>query len=58
VVVDKFSKFTKFEPTKTIATMMDTTRLFFHMWEMHNGMVEVIVNDDGNLNSSYEKGFK
>jgi hypothetical protein len=26
---------------------MDATRLFFHMWEMHDGMVEVIVNDDG-----------
>jgi hypothetical protein len=45
VVVDMFSKLTKFTLTHTNATMAGTTKLFFDMWVRHNGMSKVIVND-------------
>jgi hypothetical protein len=45
VVVDKFSKLVKFALTQTNAIMVGTTKLFFDMWDWHNGMLEVILSD-------------
>jgi len=45
VVVDMFSKLTKFALTQTNAIMVGTTKLFFNIWVWHNGMMEVIISD-------------
>ncbi len=45
VVVDRFSKLTKFTPTQINTMVAGTTKLFFDMWVQHNGMLKVIVND-------------
>jgi hypothetical protein len=45
LVVDSFSKVTKFGPTKTTTTIAETTTLFFNMWVKHHGMPKVIVSD-------------
>jgi len=45
VVVDRFSKLAMFGTTKTTATIVKTSTLFFDMWVRHHGMPEVIVSD-------------
>jgi hypothetical protein len=45
VVVDKFSKLTKFTPTQINTMAARMAKLFFNMWVQHNGMLEVIMSD-------------
>jgi hypothetical protein len=45
VVVDRFLKVVKFALTQTNTTTSRTMKLFFDMCVQHNGMMEVIVND-------------
>ncbi len=45
MVVDRFSKLAKFGTTKTMATVIETTTLFFDMWVRHHGMSKVVVSD-------------
>jgi len=45
VVVDMFSKLTKFALTQINAIVARMAKLFFDMWVQHNGILEVIVNN-------------
>jgi hypothetical protein len=45
VVVDRFSKLARMEPTKGTATAFETAVLFFNVWWRHHGLPKVIVSD-------------
>ena len=45
VVVDRFSKLARMEPTKGTATAFETAVLFFNVWWRHHGLPKAIVSD-------------
>jgi hypothetical protein len=58
VLVDRFSKFVKFGPTKTTTTTIEIVTLFFNMWVRHHGMPKVIISDqDAKFTSKFWRLF-